>query len=171
MDATGYPWSCLQQGIAMSFKADCSCAEWGGSPSAGYKWLWLHECWQQSLESILTHITCMWRVNRYSDQLYFTGNRIKARELINLSYVTHSLSLPPSIPPFLCLTLSIYCVGWTLGAEHAHLHQKIHNIRGHLLNEDFNDSQDFALSPCQRGGVYTLLRLGICCKGRVSVYL
>lgn len=54
---------------------------------------------------------------------------------------------------------------------YSYLHKKIHNICGHLFNENFNDSQNFPFSSCERGRVYILLRLGIRSQSSVSVDL
>lgn len=55
--------------------------------------------------------------------------------------------------------------------EYSYLHEKIHNIRGHLFNKNFNDSQNFPFSSGKSCGVHVLLGLGICCKSSMSVHL
>lgn len=59
----------------------------------------------------------------------------------------------------------------SLMARQHYLHKKVHNVRRHLLNKDFNDSQDLSFSPSKSCGVNILLRLCVCCKGGVSVHL
>jgi len=52
-----------------------------------------------------------------------------------------------------------------------YLNKKVHDVGRHLLNKDFNDSQDLSFSPSKSSGVNILLRLCVCCKGGVSVHL
>lgn len=55
--------------------------------------------------------------------------------------------------------------------EQPYLHEKVHDVSWHLLNQDLDDSQDLSFRPRERGGVDILLRLRVGGEGRVSVHL
>lgn len=55
--------------------------------------------------------------------------------------------------------------------EQPYLHEKVHDVSRHLLDQDLDDSQDLPFRPRKRGGVDILLRLRVGGEGRVSVHL
>lgn len=55
--------------------------------------------------------------------------------------------------------------------EQPYLHQKVHDVRRHLLNKYLDDPQDLSFRPGESGGVNILLRLRVGCEGSVSVHL
>lgn len=52
-----------------------------------------------------------------------------------------------------------------------YLHQEIHDIRWHFLDQDFYNPQNLCLRPGQSSGVDILLRLRVCSQSRVPVDL
>lgn len=52
-----------------------------------------------------------------------------------------------------------------------HLHQQVHDVSRHLLDEDLDDPEDLSLGTGQRGGVDVLLGLRVGRQRRVPVHL